>query len=59
MQKRKKLDTYKIILCTDCFNCKKKKSKIYCKLGVWKEEDNGNSILYTPHDFNCNRWEEA
>ncbi len=48
----------KIKLCTLCFNCKKKSNKIYCKLGVWKEVDNGRSILYTPYDFGCNQWEE-
>jgi len=51
--------TSKIKLCTSCFNCKKKKEKIYCKLGVWEEDDNGRTILHTPFDFNCNRWEDA
>ena len=55
-------------LCTSCFNCKKKKGKVYCNLGVWKdgefkrlweEDDNGRTILHTPYDFNCTEYEEA
>ena len=56
--KRKKWDTAKII-CTSCFNCKKKKGEVYCKLGIWKEKDDDKSILHTPFDFNCTEWEEA
>jgi hypothetical protein len=56
MQEEKDLE---IKLCIDCFLCKKKQSKIYCKLGVWEEVDNGRSILHTPYDFNCNQWDEA
>ncbi len=56
MQQFKK---FKLKLCTDCFNCKKKNGEIYCKLGVWKESDNGKTILHTPFDFNCPRWEEV
>ena len=48
-----------IRLCTSCFNCKKKKGKIYCKLGVWEEVDDGKSVLHTPFDFNCPKWDEA
>ncbi len=60
MQKQREQDTVETIkLCTDCFECKKKKGEIYCKLGVWKELDNGKTILHTPFDFNCNRWDEA
>jgi hypothetical protein len=58
MKKQDKLDTIKFRLCTSCFNCKKKKNDIYCKLGVWKEVNN-KTILYTPFDFNCTEWEEA
>jgi len=46
-------------LCTSCFNCKKKMDDIYCKLGIWKEKDNGKTILHTPFDFNCDQWDEA
>jgi len=56
MQSIKKV---KIRLCTSCFNCKKKSNFLYCKLGVWKEPDNGRTILHTPFDFNCNQWDEA
>jgi multimeric flavodoxin WrbA len=52
-------DQYDIKLCVDCFHCKKKKRKIYCKLGVWEEIDDGKSILYTPYDFSCPKWDEA
>lgn len=56
---RTEKDTVEIKLCTSCFNCKKKRQMIYCKLGVWKEPENGRTILHTPFDFNCNRYEEA
>jgi hypothetical protein len=58
MMKQGKQDI-RIKLCTDCFNCKKKKNLVYCKLGVWKETDNGKSILHTPFDFGCNKWDEV
>lgn len=48
-----------IKLCINCFNCKKKGKKIYCKYGLWKEVDKGKSILHTPYDFRCSEWEEA
>jgi multimeric flavodoxin WrbA len=53
------LDQEEIKLCIDCFHCKKKKNKIYCKFGVWKETDTGKSILHMPYDFNCPEWTEA
>ena len=54
------MQTKKIIkLCTSCYNCKKKNGKVYCKLGVWEEDDNGRTILHTPYDFNCPEYEEA
>jgi hypothetical protein len=59
MMKQEKSDTAKVVLCTSCFNCKRKGNKVYCKLGVWKETDNGRTILHTPYDFNCTRWDEA
>lgn len=59
MQKQRKSDIVEIKICIACFNCKKKDDKIYCKLGVWSEKANSKSILHTPFDFNCNRWEEA
>jgi hypothetical protein len=59
MKKHIKSDTIKIRLCTSCFNCKTKNGDIYCKLGVWKETSNNNTILYSPFDFNCPEWEEA
>ena len=49
----------KIRLCVDCFNCKTKNGSVYCKIGVWKEDDNEKSILYIPEQFNCKEWEEA
>lgn len=52
-------ENIKIKLCTTCFNCKKKDGEVYCKLGVWKEIDDDKTILHTPFDFNCNRWDEA
>jgi hypothetical protein len=58
MKKQGKQDIH-IRLCLDCFNCKKKNNQIYCKLGVWKEVDNGKSILHTPFDFGCNKWEDV
>jgi multimeric flavodoxin WrbA len=49
-----------IKLCIDCFHCKTKNKKIYCKLGVWEEiNNNGKSILHTPYDYNCPKWDEA
>lgn len=59
MQQHIKMDTSTLKLCTSCFYCKKKKKDIYCKLGVWKEIDNGKSILYTAYDFDCVEWDEA
>lgn len=59
MKKRSNQDIAEIRLCTSCFNCKKKKDKVYCKLGVWEEPANGRTILHTPYDFNCNQWDEA
>jgi hypothetical protein len=59
MMKHTKIDTFQIKLCVDCFKCKTRKKKVYCKLGVWEEIENGKSILYTPFDFNCPEWEEA
>jgi hypothetical protein len=56
---KKQKEQHKLKLCVDCFNCKKQKKKIYCKLGVWEEYDNGHSILHTPFDFNCPKWDEA
>ena len=58
MQKHIKLDTVKIKLCTHCFNCKTKDGKVYCKLGVWKEKDANKTILHTPFDFNCKKWDD-
>jgi Neuraminidase (sialidase) len=58
MKEQKKQDI-EIKLCVDCFNCKTRRKQIYCKLGVWKEDDNGSTILHTPYDFNCPKWEEA
>lgn len=55
----KKQESYSVRLCISCFKCKKKNKDIYCKLGVWKEKDNGESILHAPYDFNCTEWEEA
>lgn len=52
------MDIREIKLCIDCFNCKKKNNKTYCKLGVWKEEDDKKSIIYTAYDFDCIEWEE-
>lgn len=52
-------DNVIIKLCTTCFNCKKKDGEIYCKLGVWKELDDDRTILHTPFDFNCPKWDEA
>lgn len=46
-----------IKLCVDCFNCKTKNKKVYCKLGVWEEENDDNNILHTPYDFNCPNWD--
>lgn len=59
MKKHVKSDTIKIRLCTSCFNCKKKNGSIYCKLGVWEEKTSNNTILHSPFDFNCPKWEEA
>lgn len=56
MQSKKNIS---IRLCTSCFNCKTKEKKVYCKLGVWEEVDNGKTILHTPYDFNCPEYEEA
>lgn len=47
------------VICTNCINCKKKGKKIYCKIGFWSVSENGNSILHTPFDFDCNYWEEV
>lgn len=56
---KKQKDIIKIKLCTSCFNCKRKGRKIYCKLGVWEELDDESTILYTPYDFECPKWEES
>ena len=56
----KQPEQHKIRLCVDCFNCKKKNGMIYCKLGVWEETNKlDKSILYTPYDFSCPKWDEA
>ena len=57
--KKQEEKQHEIRLCVDCFNCKQHKRKIYCKLGVWEEVDEGRSILHTPFDFNCPEWDEA
>lgn len=59
MKKHVNQDTLKTKLCVDCFNCKTKNRKVYCKIGVWKEDDNSKSILHSPYDFDCPKWEEA
>lgn len=56
MKLQKTLD---IKLCVDCFNCKTKNKKVYCKFGAWEEVDNNKSILHMPYDFDCTKWEEA
>lgn len=49
-----------IRLCINCFNCKKKQNKIYCKLKRWEPVvDTGKTILFTPYDYNCPDYEEA
>jgi len=57
MKKQKELDI-QIKLCTDCFNCKKKKNRIYCKYGVWEEVENGKTILHSPFDYSCPYYED-
>jgi hypothetical protein len=52
------MEDKKIEICTDCFNCKTKMGKTYCKLGLWKEDNKNKSILYTPVDFGCNYFDE-
>lgn len=58
MPKHVNQDTVKIRLCINCFNCKKKRDDVYCKLGAWKEKYT-ETILHTPYDFNCNKWDES
>jgi len=58
MKKHIKKDILEIRLCTSCFHCKTKNKKIYCKLGVWREEeDDYKTILHTPYDFDCPEWD--
>jgi multimeric flavodoxin WrbA len=59
MKTQNKQHELDIKLCVDCFKCKTKNKKVYCKLGVWEEVDSGQSILHTPYDFGCPKWDEA
>lgn len=46
-------------LCVNCFNCKTKKGRVYCKKGCFNEKTSSNrSILYTPMDFDCEFYED-
>ena len=53
------MEKKKIKLCTSCFNCKQRNGNVYCKFGAWEEVNNGKTILHTPYDFNCTKYEEA
>ena len=44
-------------LCINCYNCKQKKDKVYCKFGVF-EEKAGTPILHTPQDYDCPEFDE-
>lgn len=41
-----------ILLCKNCFNCKIKNEKVYCKLGYFSDEIL-EYLLYIPQDFDC------
>ena len=44
-------------LCINCYNCKVKKKKIYCKEGYFKETNIKKVSLFTPFDFDCYKYE--
>ncbi len=43
-------------LCVNCFNCKTKLNKVYCKLGFFKQNKT-KSLLFTPTDFDCESYD--
>jgi hypothetical protein len=45
-------------LCKNCFNCKIKGNKVYCKFGLF-EEKKDTVLLYIPQDFDCPEYEEV
>ena len=47
----------RIFLCIDCYNCKIKNKKIYCKERYFKETNIKKVSLFTPFDFDCYKWE--
>ena len=47
----------KPLLCINCYNCKIKSKKVYCKEGYFKETNIKKISLYTPFDFDCYKWE--
>ncbi len=54
---QKNLEPEQIKLCKNCFNCKKKKNKVYCKIGYFKISAD-IPIIYTPYDFDCYEYDE-
>lgn len=44
-------------LCIDCYNCKIKNKKVYCKEGYFNGVDIRKASLYTPFDFDCYKLE--
>ena len=47
----------RIFLCVDCYNCKIKNSKVYCKEGYFKELNIKDISLFTPFEFDCCEFE--
>ena len=42
--------------CNNCFNCKTKNEKVFCKLGFFSQNKN-KLLIFTPYDFDCDSYD--
>lgn len=52
------LEENKTYLCINCFNCKTKNNKIYCKYNNFKDLQYKDVCLLSPLDYDCWQFEE-
>ena len=54
---QKECQNKEYFLCINCYNCKTKNKKVYCKEEYFSEDNIKKISLYTPFDFDCFKWE--
>lgn len=53
-----KISNSNILLCRNCYNCKKKDGRVYCSVGHFDvDEKNDLPIIFTPYDFDCHEYD--